>query len=255
MPGAQGGRATLEPAYVLHRRPYRDTSLLLECFSRDHGRVGLIARGARRPRSRLSGVLQAFQALTLSWQGRGELATLTDAELAGPPRHLQGTRLISGLYANEILLRTTARNDPHPTLFERYVALVTALAVDAGSEGALLRIFERDLLASLGYGLSLERDRDGRPVVPQGYYGYDPGTGLYPISGERGEAVIGGRVLLGLASGEPAAAASAEARALMRRALAPYLGERPLYSRSLYRQRLRVAAETNDDTDKGDQGE
>lgn len=245
-------RVSLAPAYILHRRPYRDTSLLLECFTRDHGRVGLVARGARRARSRLPGTLQAFQPLSLSWQGRGDLATLVDAELAGTPARLAGTRLISGLYANELLVRTTRRQDPHPELFGHYTRLVTALAVEAGAEGVLLRLFERDLLTSLGYGLPLGHDAGGAPVQPGIAYRYDPDTGFHPLAGGAAGRGIDGAVLLGLAAGETGAAGSRAARELMRAALAPHLGERPLYSRGLYRQQLRAADARGGPSDTGE---
>ncbi|WP_435103764.1 DNA repair protein RecO [Arhodomonas sp. AD133] len=247
---------SLEPAYLLHRRAFRDTSLLIECFTRDHGRVGLVARGARRQRSSLPGVLQPFQPLNLSWRGRGELGTLHQAEIAGPPRLPRRTRLVSAFYANELLMRVLAREDPHPELFDHYTGLITALTMEAGAEAALLRLFERDLLASLGYGLQLTHDIAGYPLERERLYRYDLDAGPRPLgAAEWAPLPVSGAVLLGIADGDPEVAGSREARDLMRAALRPHIGDRPLRSRELYRRQQRGGAETAhrpDDTDTGD---
>src|SRR3546814_20495683 len=113
-------RVVLEPAYLLNRRLYQDSSLLLEAYTRNHGRVGLVARGARGPKSKLRGVLQTFSPLLLSWSTTGELGTLTGAEAAGPPLLLSGERIFHGWYLHELLMRLLPRQDPHPALFEAY---------------------------------------------------------------------------------------------------------------------------------------
>ncbi len=141
-------RVSLQPAYVLHHRPYRDSSLLLEIFTPDHGRVGLVARGARSPKSRLYGVLQPFQPLLISWVGRGELATLSGAEANGPPQRLQGKSVISGFYINELLLRLLHRHDPHAALFDGYARTLPLLA-QAVAPGVLDRCSRRDSTSSI----------------------------------------------------------------------------------------------------------
>ena len=159
-------RVELEPGFVLHHRPFRDTSLLLEVLSMEHGRVGLVARGARGPRSRLKGLLQPFRPLLLSWQLRGELGTLTAAESAAvsAPPPSGGERLLGLYYLNELLLRLTARLDPHPGLYQGYAAAVAALA-DQAALAPELRRFEKRLLDVLGYGPELRFDATGWPVA------------------------------------------------------------------------------------------
>ena len=160
-------RIELEPAFVLHARPYRDSSLLLETFSRDHGRLGLIARGARSPRSRVRGLLQPFVPLLLSWRGRGELGTLTGAEAAGNFVPLSGSAAIIGFYLNELLHRFVHRHDPEPALFAHYGATLERIARESDPEPAL-RIFEKRLLETVGYALELERESDSDTAIDPG---------------------------------------------------------------------------------------
>lgn len=226
-------RVTLAPAYILHRRPYRDTSLLIELLTRDHGRVGAVARGARR--GRLAGLAQPFQPLLASWSGRGELATVTGLEGAGPPPRLSGPRLVSGFYANELLLRLLQREDPHAEVFDAYAAALAGLGSSRVAEGSVLRVFERDLLAGLGYGLLLTEDVAGRTLEPDGWYRYDPERGAEAVAAPGADELhVRGRSLLALAAGVPDNSAERELRPLMRRVLGLYLGDRPLRSRELY---------------------
>ncbi|MEX0385809.1 DNA repair protein RecO [Spiribacter onubensis] len=225
---------TLEPGFVLHARPYRDTSLLVELLTRDHGRVGVVARGVRSGRSRLAGLLQPLQPLALSWRSRAELGSLRGAEPAGRPFLLRGRRLVSGLYANELLIRLLGREDPHPGLFERYLTLLEGLA-EGVSEPVALRGFERDLLALLGYGLPLKRDTRDAPLVPDQWYRYDPAHGATPVAGpQTGGVVVSGATLLALASESLTESTARASRDLMRAALKPHLGNRPLKTRELY---------------------
>jgi DNA repair protein RecO (recombination protein O) len=230
-------RVELEPGYILHHRPFRDTSVLLETFSRLHGRVGLVARGARGPRSRLRGVLQPFRPLLMSWQLRGELGTLTAAEpgaFAGVAP-AGGDALMALYYLNELLLRLTARLDPHPELYDVYAGAVGALV--AGEPVARnLRLFEKRLLDALGYGLDLTRDVAGGPVDPEAAYRYDPVAGLAPCRPDAAGA-LSGASLLALAEDrlvEPRALA--DARRLLREALDVHLDGRPLKTRELLSQ-------------------
>lgn len=224
-------RVQLEPAFILHRRAYRDTSLLLEVFAREHGRVGLVARGARRPKGRWRGLLEPTQRLRLSWSGRGELATLTDAE-PDARRVLAGENLYAAFYAAELVLRLTARSDPHPALFDGLDALLAALAGPA-APGPALRLFERDLLAEIGYGVPLAYETEqGHPVRAEHWYVYHPAHGLRP--GERAgtdEVAVPGAVLQALAVGDLSDPGHARgAKRLLAAALAPHLGGRPLRS-------------------------
>jgi DNA repair protein RecO (recombination protein O) len=232
-------RIQLQPAYLLHRKPFRDTSLLLELFTRDHGRVGLVARGARGQRSKLKGVLQPYQALLVSWSGRGELPTLTGAENQGAGVFLQGDALISGFYLNELLLRLLARHDPHPHLFTIYQTTLQKLIASCEVDWAL-RLFERDLLQELGYGLLLTHEgQNGVEVEANARYCYYHESGPQRLNNESTERLsVQGATLLALASGEcHDAQLRRESKFLMREVLSRYLGSRPLASRELFRQK------------------
>lgn len=242
---AERRRVELVPAYVLHRRAYRDTSLLVELLARDHGRIGAVARGARR--GRLAPLVQPFRPLLVSWTGRGELATITALEEAGAPVRIDGARLVSGFYANEILLRLLQREDPHSEIFDAYARLLGLLAASEHAEGAVLRTFERDLLDALGYGLSLHEDVDGRPLDPGTCYRYQPEHGPVAVTmPEGGGLYVRGRSLLSLAAGLPDAVAERELRPLLRRILTLYIGERPLRSRELYASYLATSRRTTE---------
>ena len=150
-------RIDQQPGFVLHSYPYRETSLIVEVFSRDHGRIGLVAKGARRPMSQLRGVLMAFQPLLIDWSGGGEMKTLVRAEWQGGQPLLGGQALLCAYYLNELLMRLLPREDPHPTLYRAYGDALRALAAGEGQE-VILRRFELALLQELGYGLLLETD-------------------------------------------------------------------------------------------------
>jgi DNA repair protein RecO (recombination protein O) len=167
-----------QPAFVLHSRPYRETSLLLECLTRDQGRLGVVARGVRSQRGRLQrSQLEPFQPLLLDLQLRGELATLRAAEPAGSPWRLAGDAGLAGLYVNELVVRLTERQDPHPELYAAYAQTLARMARES-SLAWQLRRFERDLLASLGYALQLDGDADSHePLQADALYTYRPEHG------------------------------------------------------------------------------
>lgn len=230
---SQASRVELEPGFVLHHRPFRDTSLVLEVFTRRHGRVGLVARSARGPRSRFKGALQPFRPLLLSWQLKGELGTLTGVEAAAPPAPpVRGDLLLSMFYLNELVLRLTGRLDPHAELYDAYAGALAALG-RAGGPAPVLRVFEKRLLESLGYGIDLATDTAGRAVDPAASYRFDPEAGIFPC--EPGAAgAIAGASLLALAREAPVSARDlADARRLTRAALDVHLGERGLKTRDL----------------------
>jgi len=242
---SHSSRVICQPAYLLHGRPYRNTSLIIDVFTPDNGRIGLVARGARTARSRWSGLLQPFQRLLLSWQGRGELKTLTAAESDGAPCWLQGNALISGLYSNELILRLLQREDPHPELLNYYELLLgdlvtTSRLLQSSSEDIeySLRRFEKQLLQALGYGLLLDHDaRSGLPVEAGHRYNYyvDEGPVFCPSVTASG-FIVSGSTLLALAEDKPLdAEARREAKQLMRLALRRHLGDKPVHSRRLYR--------------------
>lgn len=184
-------RHELQPAFILHRRPFRNTSLILEVFSREQGRIVLVARGAAQPKARLRGVLQPFQLLLLAWTERGELGTLIQAE-SQQLYSIPASSLFSALYLNELLLRLLAKHDPYPELFNYYQTALTQFAAEAAIE-PLLRQFEKKLLEQIGYGLALEQDSDsGTPIADNSYYTYHPGQGLQADShsGLSGKTVL-----------------------------------------------------------------
>ncbi len=237
-------RVLLQPAFVLHRRPYRDTSLLLEVFSQDQGRLGLVARGAAASRSRLKGLLQPFAPLLLSWSGAGELATLTAAEEGGRPIPLPPHRVLAGLYVNELLLRLLPRLDPHPALFAAYETLLAELVAAPGEEPPLRR-FEKRLLEELGYGLTLDREAaSGTPIVAEEHYCYVLDRGPLAAGQTQVGVPISGRGLLALRDGilnDPAVLK--EVKRLTRAALAEQLRGRALKTRELYRVRRESSPE------------
>jgi DNA repair protein RecO (recombination protein O) len=209
-------RVENQPAFILHARPWRETSLLLEAFTRDQGRIGLVARGVRSARSRLPRAsLQPLQPLLLDWTARGELGTLIAAEPAGTRWRIAGDALIAGMYVNELVLRLTSRNDPHPGAFAAYTECLVRLA--DGDIAWTLRRFERDLLADLGYALVLDATSAGTPIDAAEVYGYAPEAG--PIAWREGSTLprVSGAALIALDRDEkPAPAALDELRRLMR---------------------------------------
>jgi len=219
-------RIDQQPAYVLHARAYRETSLLLEAFTRDHGRVGVVARGVRRERSRLPrGVLQPLQPLLLDWSATGELGTLISAEAASAPFALSGEALLAAIYLNELVLRLSGRGDPHPAAFAAYADCLARLASGTGI-GWTLRRFERDLLADLGYALLLDRDAVDAALLPEQDYAYDPESGARTwTAGDGRMPRVSGAALLALgADRTPDAAQLAQLRRLMRSVIRHHLG-------------------------------
>ncbi len=228
----------LQAAFVLHQRPYRESSLLLEVFGIGSGRVGLIAKGARRPSSPFRTQLRSFHALLLSWRGRGELGVLVGAEPDGPALVIPPAAIISGLYLNELLVRLLHRHDPHRELFDQYRRTLTALAEADCPVEQSLRTFEKRLLEAVGYGLMLERTADsGRPVTPESCYRYVTDHGPVEV-GEKENSPglrVRGSTLLALAFEQPMSPAELkEAKQLMRAAINVQLEGRPLVSRTLY---------------------
>lgn len=241
-------RVELQPAYVLHRRAYRESSLLLEALTPGFGRLGLVARGGRRPGSRLRGMLEPFRPLLLSWSGRGELLTLTAAEAARPVPTLAPAMLAGGFYLNELLVRLLPRNDPHPALFESYAIALGALSgeplgLDSVQE-PVLRVFEKRLLDALGYGLVLDHDVvSGAPLNPDVSYTYRLDSGpSTEHPGVQQDVPVRGDTLRALAAERLQSPAQLrEAKRLLRRVLALHLGERPVRSRALLTTAARAA--------------
>lgn len=230
-------RDDLQHAWLIHRRPWRDTSAIVEVFTPMHGRLGLIARGVQGKRSNRSGLLQPLVPLLISWSGRGELGTLTRVENAGQRIAATGEALYCAMYANELVYRLLPRHDAHPVLFGAYSQCLGDLVDEAGRYRAL-RMFEHALLQELGYGLNLEYEaHSDQPVKPDRLYCYETESGPVPVSNPDGSrTVVRGSSLLALASGDLASPeALRECKFLMRDIINHYLGDKPLESRRLFR--------------------
>ncbi len=228
-------------SWVLHTRPYRETSLLVDVFSREQGRLSLVARGGRRPLSSLRARLLAFQPLTLSWFGKGAVRTVHAAEWQGGLRDLAGGTLICGFYLNELLLRLLPAEDAHATLFDAYGATLHALADGEAAERCLRR-FELILLEEMGYAEPLHQTAAGEPVEADRRYRWHPETGLVEVPREtEGGANAGpysgtysGAMLQALVAGDWSHPAVLQgSKSLMRALIGHHLGASQLHTRQL----------------------
>ncbi|GAA4498690.1 DNA repair protein RecO [Pseudaeromonas paramecii] len=224
-----------QTALVLHVRPYRESSQLVELFSQEHGRLGLVANGSRRQKSGHKALLQPFVPLQIRWRGAGDLKTLERLEPLALPVPLQGTALFSGLYLNELLYYLLERHTPYPGLFSRYVQSLAGLAV-ASDPQPVLRRFELALLQALGYGVALEQTADGEPVLAETDYCYrhELGLTLATVATPAAERLPGAHLLAMAADRLETSECLTTAKRLCRLALKPYLGDRPLRSRELF---------------------
>jgi DNA repair protein RecO (recombination protein O) len=234
-------RVQLAPGYLLHHRPWRDSSRILEVFTREHGRLTLFARAVRGPAARLAPVLQPFQPLLLSWSGRGEAPHLSGAERAQPGGTLPAGCVLAGFYLNELLLKLTTRHDPIPEIYDAYHGTLAALR---GGEllQARLRVFEKRLLEALGYGLELATEAGSAvPIEPGRYYEFRPGQGLVRAR-EADCASVSGHSLRALAQEELEQPRELlDARRVLQAALAQVLEGRPLATQTVARSMKRRA--------------
>ncbi len=234
------GRTDCAIGFVLHSYPFRETSLIIESFTRDHGRVALVARGARRPRSQLRGLMQAFTPLLLSYAGKNELRTLHKAEWQGGLAIPQGMGLLCGFYINELMLKLLARDDPHPPLFEHYRATLHALTLahlSSTDYAVILRRFEQRLLAELGYAQPFSHEAgSGIAIVAEQSYHYLCERGALPAGGHDTAPgmIIRGKTLLDLTKDRYDDPASlAQGKQLMRYIINHYLAGQTLHAREL----------------------
>lgn len=226
-------RVQLEPAYVLHCRAFRETSLIVEAFTREYGRVAVVARGAKSAKSKLRSVLQPFRPLLMSWIQKSDLGTLTAADQVATPPPLQGSALYCGLYLNELLMRLLHRGDPHIELFEAYRHALMELAAGEAPQ-PLLRLFEKHLLETIGYAMLLDREyQSGAAVDADKWYAYQPERGPELRAGA-GKDHVSGAALLALHCEQLEAANLPELRMLMRAVISYHLGGKPLASQSLF---------------------
>lgn len=233
-PPGRDGRVTGQPAFVLHSYPHKETSLIIDVLTRDHGRIALVAKGAKRPHSQLRGVLQTFQPLQAGWTGKSELRILTGAEWVGGMLPLEKTALLCGFYLNELLVKLLARDDPHPVLFDHYVATLNQLAHNEPAP-IVLRKFERALLKETGVAADLVRCTGTRQPVQAGQiYVVDPERGPRPAQAGDAWPRITGKTLLDMECEDYAdAATQAQSKTLMRFLLAHQLGGATLNTRQM----------------------
>jgi DNA repair protein RecO (recombination protein O) len=233
-------RVKLQPAYVVHSRPYRDSSALLDVFTAEYGRISLVARGVRRTsrKGTRAALLQPFIPLLLSYSGRSELKTLGETESVQGPLVLGGARLFSGMYMNELVVRLLHQNDAHPLLFAAYDESLKALA-GLSEVDTVLRKFELILLNELGYGLAADVDGiSGQPIQQDLRYRYESECGLVVVSDDAPghDGIYKGSDLMRIASGEYGGPVRNAAKCLLREALAVHLGSAPLRSRELFQR-------------------
>lgn len=223
-----------QPVYVLHTYPFKETSLVVELFSRQFGRVAAIAKGARRPRAAMRGMLQSFQPLVATWSGKSELRNLHGVEWRGGLHVLHGQGLICGFYLNELMLRLLPREDAHEKLFEHYETALGRLSLDE-PHSLILRSFEKQLLQELGYAMPLEHEAESSiPIEPEQVYCYVAEHG--PVRQRAGQSGVQlhGKTLLDMARDDYSDAQTLlQSKQLMRALVSHYLGEKPLHTRQL----------------------
>lgn len=238
-------RISLQPAFILHYRPYRESSFILDLFTQEYGRIALVARGIRTARSKTRSLFQPFVPLLTTWQGKSELMTLCSIEANGMPIYLRGKSLLSAFYLNELLVRVLHKHDPHPKIYSLYHETLRLLQISTSDQHEFLktlRLFEKKLLQELGYGLQLQYDIPaGNCFMAEKYYLFCPEQGFKEIfldmntNIKKKEGIFLGKSLQALATEELNTIESLQdAKRLMRLALAPLLGSQPLQSRKLF---------------------
>lgn len=225
-------------AYVLHLKPWRDTSILMDVFCRDRGRLRVAARGIKgKKRSPLAGTLQAFVPLQIQLNQRRDFFYLVDADTLAPAWPLPADSGLCALYCNELLLRLLPEQDGHEALFDSYEHCLQQLGQHAGNDARsanVLRVFEWALLTELGYGIALGYDENGAPLQPGQRYQVHTERGISINNLDSGSYLADD--LLAFADHnwqhQPA-----EAKRLLRALLAAHLGPEPLHTRELWRAR------------------
>lgn len=241
-------RVQHQSAFLIHHYNYRESSLIAEFFTRDHGRIAAIAKGARRGKSKRRALLNSFSPLLIGWSGKGDLAVLTAIEAQGLPVKLDAEELYCGFYVNELLKRLLHRHDSHPVLFEGYRKCLVQLG-DAGGSDAALRLFENLLLNELGYGLVLDHDvNDNTPIVAEARYEYILDNGPHRLKMDdkttRG-IIVHGESLIALAKESLKGRRTLkELKHLMRAMLNRILGGQPLESRRLMQALVQRSGQT-----------
>ncbi|MES2501650.1 MAG: DNA repair protein RecO [Pseudomonadota bacterium] len=234
-----------QPVYVLHTYPFKETSLVVELFSQQFGRLAVVAKGARRPHSAMRGMLQSFQMLSGAWSGKNELKTLHSLDWNAGLTLLKGEALMCGFYMNELLLRLLPREDAHESLFEYYDVTLKTLATeqslidgqnasDGKSLAITLRRFELKLLQEMGYAVPLLTDENDDAIVADKAYRYEAEYGACDLNATKNGVQLNGTTLLNMANDDYADSQTQnQSKQLMRYLLAHYLGDKPLHTRQL----------------------
>ena len=245
-------RVQEQPGYVLHHRPFRDSSQILDVLTRDHGKVAVVARGSRGSKSRLAGVLRPFLPLRVSWVARSDLGTLTGAEAVGRPAGLRGDALLSAYYVNELILHFLHRHDSQPEVFALYADVLVALG--GSNVAATLRNFELEFLGLLGYAVNLEYEASSHDDLDASrFYDYRVEQGPVPVSRSEGPLVFRGATLQGIAARrfDDADVLNAAGR-LLRAVVRHHLGGKELQSRKVLREMHRGRIARTDDPERGE---
>jgi DNA repair protein RecO (recombination protein O) len=227
-------RVQQQPAFILHHRPFRDSSQILDVVTRDHGKISLVARGSRGSKSRLAGLLRPFLPLKVSWVARSDLGTLTGAEAAGTPAGLLGDAMLSAFYVNELLMNFLHRHDPQPEIYGLYAEVISVLG-STSSIAVTLRSFELELLSLLGYAVNFEHEAGTQhDLDPEQHYDYRVDQGPVPVGRSEGPTVFRGAVLRSIHEREfddPIVLRAASR--LLREVIAHHLGGKELKSRKV----------------------
>ncbi len=222
-----------QAVYVLHTYPFKETSLVVELFSQQFGRIAAVAKGARRPHSAMRGMLQSFQHLSGAWSGKNELKTLHSLDWSSGLTLLKGEALMCGFYMNELLLRLLPKEDAHENLFEYYATALQTLA-NGANLATTLRRFELKLLQEMGYAVPLLQDEHGVPIEVEKTYRYEAEYGACEIRSTKNGVQISGKTMLDMARDDYAdSVTQSQSKQLMRYLLAHYLGDKPLHTRQL----------------------
>ena len=245
-------RVQQQPGYVLHHRPFRDSSQILDVLTRDHGKIAVVARGSRGSRSRLAGVLRPFLPLRVSWVAKSDLGTLTGAEASGRPADLRGDALLSAYYVNELILHFLHRHDAQPEVFVLYADVIPALV--GGDVAPTLRNFELEFLGLLGYAVNLEYEASSHvDIEASRYYDYRVEEGPVPVSRSDGPLIFQGSTLQSIAARcfDDADVLDAAGR-LLRAVLRHHLGGKELQSRKVLREMHRGRIAPPEDPERGE---
>ncbi|MDB4138870.1 DNA repair protein RecO [Methylophilaceae bacterium] len=223
-----------EVVYVLHTYPFKETSLIVEIFSKVHGRISIVAKGARRPRSLVRGMLQSFQSLQATWSGQGEMKTLHSIDWCDALLQIEGDALICGFYINELLMRLLPKEDPHEKLFDFYHQTMELLSMK-NHLSVTLRRFELKLLQELGYELPLVNDENGEPIKPNRIYNYEVAYGPSETKNSSEGVSLIGKTLIDMAGDDyKDPTTEMQSKQLMRYLIGHYIGEKPLNSKKLF---------------------